>query len=98
MYWIKIDVDNLCVITSKKIDKIVLNKKFNNKIMLRTYMFLYVGFEVLPPEYPTLVRKTPCCPPNNESPDQKQPIPNVAFSKLVSTLCNGLMIPSSTFC
>lgn len=50
------------------------------------YMSLYfgtAGFD--PPEQPTLVRKTPYVPPNRESADQKQPIPNVAVSNGVLT-------------
>lgn len=47
-------------------------------------MLWYVGFDVVPPQYPTRVLKIPFVPPNNESQPQKQPIPNVAFSKGVS--------------
>lgn len=56
------------------------NISYQSHYLFCTYKFLYSGFGIVPPEYPTFVRTTPFVAPNNASAPQKHPIPNVAVS------------------
>lgn len=67
-------------------------------VYLITHRFLYVGFAVVPPEYPTLVRSTPFVAPNKASAPQKQPIPKVAVSNSFSFACAKLGLAINSVC